>query len=103
MCFYIIQVDGSLNLAQPLRQANVQKIGTNVLSLRVINDELYCCTLNSIEVYSHDLQLQRSITSSSGRRFHDVAEKDKDHVFVATHESLFVFTKPCKNIALFTS
>ena len=100
---HVIQVRGCLKLSEPLRQEKVEKISTNVWSLRVISDELYCCTPRSIEVYSQDLQLQRSITSSSVGRFYDVAERDEDHVFAATLSGLFVFTKSGKNITLFTS
>ena len=103
LIFFVIQVHGCLNLTKQLRQEKVAQIGKYVWSLRVINDELYCCTDNSIEVYSQDMQLQRSITSSSGGWFRDVAERDTDHVFVATHKGLFVFTKSGKNITLFTS
>ena len=94
---------GCLNLSKLLRQENVEKIGTHVFSLRVINDEIYCCTDHSIEVYSKDLQLQRSITSSSVKGFFDAAERDKYHVFVATDNGLFVFTKSGVNIALLIS
>ena len=93
---YVLQVVGCLNLSKPLRQENVKKIGTEGRRLRVINGELYCCTPYSIEVHSQDLQLQRSITLSSVRGFWDVAERDKDHVFVAANDGLFVFTKSGK-------
>ena len=99
----MIQVYGCLNLSKQLRQENFKKIDAYVWSLRVIDDKLYCCTYNSIEVYSHDLQLQRSITSSSVLGFIDVAERDEDHVFAATDTGLFVFTQSGKNITLFTS
>ena len=100
---YVLQVVGCLNLSEPLRQEKVESISPDVRSLRIINDELYCCTLISIEVYSKDLQLQRSITSSSVYGFFDVAERDKNHVFVATYAGLFVFTKSGKNILVFSS
>ena len=93
----------SLDLTQPLKREKVEKIGTYVNCLRVINDELYCCTNKSIKVYSQDLQLQRSITSSSVHGFTDVAERDEEHVFVSKYDGLFVFTKSGKNITLFTS
>ena len=99
MYVYVIQVYGSLNMSKPLRKENVEDIGTGVWSLRIINEELYCCTLDSIEVFSKDLQLQRSITSSSGGWICDVAERDEDHVFIATDKGLVVFTKSGKNIA----
>ena len=100
---YVIQIHGRLKMSKQLQQENVEKIGKYVFSLRAINDEIYCCTHNSIEVYSKDLQLRRSITSSSFRGFNDVTERDEDHVFVARFDGLFVFTKSGKNITLFTS
>ena len=64
-----------------------------VTSLRVINDELYCCTKYTIEIYSKDLQLQGSISSTSIGCFYDVAGKDENHVFVSSERGLFVFKK----------
>ena len=91
------------NIIKHLQQGSVQKVDTGVGSLRIIDNELYCCTTDVIEVYSLDLQSRRSITSSSVGWFCDVAEKDKGHVFVATRYGLFVFTKSGRNITLLTS
>ena len=89
----MFQALGCLDLSKPHQIKRTQPIKKLPYSLRVINNEIYCCSLNSIEVYSQDLHQNRSIYPSPAYWYHDVAERDEEHLFIAKVDGLFVFTK----------
>ena len=62
-------------------------------NIRIIDGQLWCCTPDKIEVRNEDFRMEKNIITKVGEIV-DVAERDADHVYVATKQhGIHVFTK----------
>ena len=59
------------------------KVPTPTRSLRVINQQLWCCHRDGITVFDQDLQQQRIMPSGKMGECHDVAQSNGDILIAA--------------------
>ena len=73
-----------------------------IWSIRVIDDQLWCCVKNRIEIRDSDLFVDRIIAKPTDDRLvYDVTECNEEHVYIATSKGIFQINKTgCKEILI---